>query len=111
MRPWAGKGFVSLWARDSEDTKMVHTGVVGSNAVVRQSVTLPSKLAKTVRTLARRKRTSANRMVVELLEEGLEARRRKEKAFYDLAGRFRVATDPKEVERLGNELGRMVFGG
>jgi hypothetical protein len=61
--------------------------------------------------MARRKRTSASRMLVELLEEGIEARKQKEKAFYDLAGRFRAATDPQEAERLGDELGRMVFGG
>ena len=90
---------------------MVHTGVVASNSIVRQSVTLPSNLAKSVRTMAKRKRTSASRMLVELLEEGIEARKQKEKAFYDLAGRFRAATDPKEAERLGDELGRMVFGG
>jgi hypothetical protein len=28
-----------------------------------------------------------------------------------LAERFRAASDPKEVARLGDELGRMVFGG
>jgi hypothetical protein len=28
-----------------------------------------------------------------------------------LAERFRAASDPKEVARLGAELGRMVFGG
>jgi len=90
---------------------MVHTGVMASNSIVRQSVTLPANLAKSVRTMAKRKRTSASRMLVELLEEGIEARKQKEKAFYDLAGRFRAATDPKEAERLGDELGRMVFGG
>lgn len=92
-------------------TTMVHTGVMASNDIVRQSVTLPANLAKSVRTMAKRKRTSASRMLVELLEEGIEARRQKEKAFYDLAGRFRTATDSKEAERLGGELGRMVFGG
>lgn len=61
--------------------------------------------------MAKRKRTSASRMLVELLEEGIEVRKQKEKAFYDLAVRFRAAADPKEAERLGNELGRMVFGG
>ena len=78
---------------------------------VRQSITLPTSLARSVRTMAKRKRTSANRMLVELLEEGIAARRQQEKAFYDLATRFRSATDPKEAERLGQELGRMVFGG
>lgn len=92
-------------------TKMVHNGAMASKSAVRQSVTLPTSLAKSVRTMARRKRTSANRMLVELLEEGIEARKQKEKAFYDLAARFRSATDPKEAERLGDELGRMVFGG
>lgn len=90
---------------------MVHTGVMARNSVVRQSITLPANLAKSVRTMAKRRRTSASRMLVELLEEGIAARKQKEKAFYDLAGRFRAATDTKEAERLGDELGRMVFGG
>ena len=49
-------------------------------------------------------------MLVELLEEGIEAKKQKEKAFFELAEHFRTATDPKEVERLGEELGQMVFG-
>jgi hypothetical protein len=76
---------------------------------VRQSVTLPAKVAREVRSLAKGRRLSANRVLVELVEEGIEARRRKQQEFFDLAKRFRSATDPKEVERLGNELGRMVF--
>jgi hypothetical protein len=78
--------------------------------VVRQSVTLPAAVAKQVRSAANRRRLSASRMLVELVEEGLEARKQREKAFFQLAERFRAATDPKEVERLGDELGRMVFG-
>jgi hypothetical protein len=49
-------------------------------------------------------------MLVELVEEGIEAQRQKEKAFFELAGRFRAADDPKEAERLGEELGQMIFG-
>ena len=41
---------------------------------------------------------------------GLEARKQKEKAFFELAERFRAAEDPKDVERLGEQLGQMVFG-
>ena len=77
---------------------------------VRQSVTLPAKVARQVRSMAKTHRTSANRLIVELVEEGLEARKQREKAFFDLAERFRAASDPKEAERLGDELGRMVFG-
>jgi len=50
-------------------------------------------------------------MLVELVEDGIEAQKRKQEEFFTLAKRFRSATDPKEVEQLGDELGRMVFGG
>jgi len=60
--------------------------------------------------MARSRRLSANRMLVELLENGIEAERRKQQEFFDLAERFRKATDPEEVKRLGDQLGRMVFG-
>jgi hypothetical protein len=90
---------------------MMHTGAMGaSEKVVRQSVTLPANLARRVKTMAKKRRTSASRILVELVEEGIETRTHKEKAFYDLAKRFRGATDPAEAERLGDELGRMVFG-
>ena len=77
---------------------------------VRQSVSLPSKVAVRVRTLAKARRLSANRMLVELIENGVEAERRKQEEFFDLAERFRAATDPEEIKRLGDQMGRMVFG-
>lgn len=40
-----------------------------------------------------------------------EAKKRKQREFFDLAERFRGATDPDEVGRLGEQIGRMVFGG
>jgi hypothetical protein len=49
-------------------------------------------------------------MLVELLENGIEAEKRKQQEFFDLAERFRRATDPEEVKRLGDQLGRMAFG-
>lgn len=54
---------------------------------------------------------SANRMLVELIEDGMEAQTRKQQQFYELAERFRGASDPEKARRLGDELGRMVFGG
>ena len=92
-------------------TVMVHTGAMTANSkAVRQSVTLPAKLAKQVQSMAKRKRVSANRMLVELVEEGIEVQKQKEKAFFELAERFRSATNPKDVQQLGDELGKMVFG-
>jgi hypothetical protein len=78
---------------------------------VRQSVSLPSGVAAQVRSLARTRKLSANRMLVELIENGMEAEKRKQREFFDLAERFRAATDPEEVRRLGDQMGRMVFGG
>jgi hypothetical protein len=49
-------------------------------------------------------------MLVELIEHGIEAEQRKQREFFDLAERFRAATDPEEVKRLGDEMGRKVFG-
>jgi hypothetical protein len=41
---------------------------------------------------------------------GIEASKQKEKAFFELADRFRASEHPDEVKRLGDELGRFVFG-
>jgi hypothetical protein len=49
-------------------------------------------------------------MPVELIENGIEVEKRKQQEFFELAERFRTATDPEEAKRLGDELGRMVFG-
>jgi hypothetical protein len=81
-----------------------------ANKTVRQSVSLPANVAAQVRKLAKARRLSANRMLVELVENGLEAEKRKQREFFELAERFRNAADPEEAKRLGDELGRMVFG-
>jgi hypothetical protein len=77
---------------------------------VRRSVTLPPKIARQVETLARQRALSDNRVLVELIEQGIEAQRQKEKAFFQLAERFRAASDPEQVKQLGDQLGRFVFG-
>ena len=82
-----------------------------ANKTIRQSVTLRAGVAAQVRSLAKARRLSANRLLVELIEEGMESQKRKQQQFFDLAERFRGAADPEEAKRLGDELGRMVFGG
>ena len=49
-------------------------------------------------------------MLLELIENGMEAEKRKQREFFDLAERFRRATDPEEIKRLGDQMGQMVFG-
>jgi hypothetical protein len=81
-----------------------------ANKTIRQSVSPPANIAAQVRSLARTRRLSTNRMLVELIENGIEAKKRKRQEFFELAERFRGATDPKEAKRLGDQLGRMAFG-
>jgi len=82
-----------------------------ANRTVRQSVSLPPNVAAQVRSLAKARRLSANRMLLELIENGMEAEKRKQQEFFDLAARFRSSSDPEEVKTSGDQMGRMVFGG
>jgi metal-responsive CopG/Arc/MetJ family transcriptional regulator len=89
---------------------MVYTQVMATSKQVRRSVSLPAQVAKQVDGIARRRRLSENRVLVELIEEGIEAQQQKEKAFFALAERFRAAKDPEDIKRLGDDMGRFVFG-
>src|SRR5829696_8655797 len=73
---------------------------------VRQSVSLPPGIARRVKS----SRTSANRILVELIESGLDAREQERKRFLDLADRLASTRSPKEQSRLKEELARMTFG-
>ena len=91
---------------------LVHNGAMRTAIkTVRRSVTLPSSVATQVRNLAKARKLSASNMMVEMIEYGVEAEKRKQQDFFNLAERFRNATDPEEVKRLGDQMGRMVFGG
>lgn len=77
---------------------------------IRRSVSLPAEVARQVRGMAKARRLSENRMLTELVEAGIGWQRRKQQEFAVLAERFRATDDPEEAQRLGDELGRMVFG-
>jgi metal-responsive CopG/Arc/MetJ family transcriptional regulator len=89
---------------------MVYTGAMATTKQVRRSVTLPAQIAQQVDRLAKRRRLSDNRVLVELIEQGIEAAKQKEQAFFELAERFRTSKGADEVKKLGDELGRFVFG-
>jgi len=77
---------------------------------VRQSVSLPPALARRVQALAKRRRTSATRVLVDLIESGLEAGEQERVTFFELADRLAQTSDPAEQLRLKEELARMTFG-
>ena len=77
---------------------------------IRQSVSLPARVARRVKSLAQTSNTSANRVIVDLIESGLDAREREKERFLDLADRLAGSRDPQERKRLKEELARMTFG-
>ena len=63
-----------------------------------------------VRSLAKARRTSASRVLVDLVESGLEAAEREKQRFLDLAERLAQSNAPAEQARLKAELARLTFG-
>jgi len=77
---------------------------------VRKSVTVPRAVARRVQSLAKARRTSENRVLVDLIETGLEAKEREKQQYLGLLEQLRKAKKPAEQERLMEELARMTFG-
>jgi hypothetical protein len=77
---------------------------------VRQSVSIPAGVAKRVRALAKTRKTSANRVLVDLIEAGLQSKEAEKERFFLLAGRLTETSDAAERRRLKEELARMTFG-
>ncbi|HXV61349.1 MAG TPA: hypothetical protein VEK15_11685 [Vicinamibacteria bacterium] len=67
-------------------------------------------MAKRVNAIARTKKTSANRAIIDLIESGLEAQERERQRFFELADRLTQSDDAGEQKRLKEELSRLVFG-
>jgi len=81
-----------------------------TEAPQRQSVSLAPRVARRVRALARSRKTSASRMIADLVETGLEAQEAEKRRFFDLADRLTRSDDPEEQSLLKDELARMTFG-
>ena len=77
---------------------------------LRQSVSLPAGVARRVKALAKRRKTSASRVITELIESGLEARDQERRRFFELAERLTSSSDRDEQRRLKDELARLTFG-
>jgi predicted DNA-binding protein len=81
-----------------------------SEKPVRQSVSLPARLARRVRTLAKNRNTSTNRVLVELIETGIESKEEERTKFFELADQLSATSDPAERKRIKELLSRMTFG-
>lgn len=77
---------------------------------IRQSVSIPPRVAKHVRAVARTRKTSANRVLVDLIEGGIQSKEAEKDRFYSLASRLSESADPAERQKLKQELARMIFG-
>jgi hypothetical protein len=67
-------------------------------------------VARRVKALAKAKKTSANRIVVDLIETGLDGLDQERKRFFDLADRLVRSSNRVEQKRIKEELARMTFG-
>jgi metal-responsive CopG/Arc/MetJ family transcriptional regulator len=81
-----------------------------TDKAVRQSVSLPARLARRVQSLARNRKTSTNRVLVELIETGIESKEAEKSRFFDLADQLSATSDPVERKRIKEILARMTFG-
>jgi hypothetical protein len=77
---------------------------------VRQSVSLPSPLAKRVKAFAKNRKVSSNKILVELVETGLRSKEEEKRRFFELADRLSKSKDVKEQQELKEQLARMTFG-
>jgi len=76
---------------------------------LRLSVTIPAAIAKRVRAMAKARRTSANRVLVDLLEAGLQFKDAEKERFFALANQLSASANPAERQRLQKELARITF--
>jgi hypothetical protein len=79
----------------------------GSGESVRQSVSLPSRIANRVRALAETRHTTASRVLVDLIETGLQTKQAQHDRFFELTDQLAEAKDPAERKRLQEELARI----
>ncbi|HXO04949.1 MAG TPA: hypothetical protein VN884_04890 [Candidatus Sulfotelmatobacter sp.] len=77
---------------------------------VRLSVTIPGSIAKRVRAMAKTRKASASRVLVDLIEAGLQSEDAEKERFFALANQLSESSDPAERQRLKKELARISFG-
>ena len=77
---------------------------------IRKSVAIPLSTAKRVSALAKSQHTSANRVLVDLIEVGLQTKEAENEHYLSLIEKLSSSTDPMERQQLKQELARLTFG-
>jgi hypothetical protein len=107
---WAG----AAWAgRDRGRVRLLELGPDGIREVAYEDtehfgVTRDFLLRRDA--IAKTRKLSANRVLVDLIETGLQARESERERFLTLARRFKESSDPDESDRLREELAHVIFG-
>jgi hypothetical protein len=81
-----------------------------TSKAVRRSVALPSELNRKIQNMAKHQNWTANRVIEDLIEKGLEAKEAEKRRFFELAERLRSETDETEAAAIKDQLARMTFG-
>ncbi len=77
---------------------------------VRRSVSLRPEIDSKVRKIAQHQKRSANRVLENLIETGLQAKETEKRRFLGLVDRLRTTTDSNELRTIKDELARLTFG-
>jgi predicted transcriptional regulator len=81
-----------------------------TSKAVRRSVALSGELARKIQKMAKHQNWSANRMIEDLIETGIEAKEAEKRRFFQLAERLRASDDESEIAAIKKEMARMTFG-
>jgi len=83
---------------------MHNTFMPGTHNSIRKSVSIPTRIAKRILAIAETRHTSASRVLVDLIETGLQTKESQHKRFFELTDQLAETTDPAERKRLQSEL-------
>jgi hypothetical protein len=91
-------------------TRRRKTAARKTRASVRQSVTIPSQLAREVRRVAKERNMTMSRALVTLAEKGVEAEAAARARLTAAYERFMAEGDPARKSEAGEDLIRAIFG-
>ena len=76
----------------------------------RLSVALTPGIYSEISARAEQNDISLNRAILQLLRAGIEAEHQKKQRLEEMLRQYRECVNPKDAERLSDELGAMIFG-